>query len=328
MAAITYLAGAALLSATTVALLKVLVVLRRAWSIVATPTLRLMVRTSHVVARRLPPDVADRFLGFLGPAYIVVLLATFLGLYTVAFALLLAPELEMAWSTAFRESGSSVFTLGFQATDSPVTSSIDIVAGATGMIVIALFIAYLPTLYAAIKDRERFVKVIQGRCSGEAATGAALLACHFERGMQSLLGELYLDAERWAAGIADTHTKYPVLVHFRAPRARIDWLTTMIAVSDAAALHRALLGDHAPPEATAVCEALGMCFEDLAHVSGQRAAAPAPGGSAALVAEAATRLRAAGIDAGPAAEALPRYEALRARHAEASARLTASLLPA
>ena len=66
------------------------------------------------VAVRLPSfDLADRFLGFLAPTVIIGILASFLASFVLAFALLLLPWSDLTLGDALRESGSSVFTLGF-----------------------------------------------------------------------------------------------------------------------------------------------------------------------------------------------------------------------
>lgn len=270
MATIWYIVGTAIFVSTTVSLLKVLVVPRRAWSIVATPLLSALIWLFHAVARRVRrADTADRFLGFLGPLYVVMLLTTFLSLYTVAFAMLLLAAGDASssdWSDAFAESGSSIFTLGYRSSNQAVASVVDITAAATGMIVIALFIAYLPTLYAAVKERERFVKLVQGRLGANELSGVNLLAAHYERRTDPMLVHLYRDAERWAIAVSETHAKYPVLVHFRAPRAPLQWLDTMVAVADAAVLHEKLIRN-APAETRAVVDAIELCLDELVRAA-------------------------------------------------------------
>ena len=204
-----------------------------------------------------------------------------------------------------------------------MTSTTDIIAGATGMIVIALFIAYLPTLHTAVKERESFVKIAQGRIGEPPASGVNLLVSHFERGTEAMLVHLYREAERWAAGVSNTHTKYPVLLHFRAPRSPLHWLSTMTGVADAAALHRALLPEDAPPETRAVIDAIELCLADLAHTAGP---ATDSGGdpsdyAASMVSSARARLSAVGVE--PAAEGLAteRFAEMRAGYGATSSQL-------
>jgi hypothetical protein len=52
--------------------------------------------------------------------------------------------------------------------------------------------------------------------------------------------------ERWAAEVAESHTTYFTLARLRSPRPLAHWLTSLIAVMDAAALHLALAPSHEP----------------------------------------------------------------------------------
>ena len=71
------------------------------------------------------------------------------------------------------------------------------------------------------------------------------------------------------ADIAETHTSYPALVHFRSPNSGRSWITSMIAVMDAAAIQLARAPSTAPGTARlvitggsattlAICTALKM----------------------------------------------------------------------
>ena len=93
---------------------------------------------------------------------VLVQLVTWLVGYELAYALLLVPTVS-GFDTALREAGSSMFTLGFIYTHGNEPAVIDIVAAATGMIVVALQIAYLPTLYGAFNRRETEVTLLGAR---------------------------------------------------------------------------------------------------------------------------------------------------------------------
>ena len=78
----------------------------------------------------------------------------------------------------------------------------------------------------------------------------------------------------------------------------------MTGVADAAALHRALLPEDAPPETRAVIDAIELCLADLAHTAGP---ATDSGGdpsdyAASMVSSARARLSAVGVE--PDAEGL------------------------
>ena len=104
----------------------------------------------------------DTLLAAQGAAVVLVQLMTWLLGYEIAYALLLVPTVH-GFPTALREAGSSMFTLGFVYTHGNEPAVIDIVAAATGMIVVALQIAYLPTLYGAFNRRETEVTLLGAR---------------------------------------------------------------------------------------------------------------------------------------------------------------------
>ncbi len=235
--------GLILCVGTVIGVMKTFIVPRRSWSLVPAFIGRNGFRLFHSIASRLRSfDLADRFLGFLAPSVIIGILASFLASFVFAFALLLLPWGEPTLGDALRESGSSVFTLGFVATSEPVPTALDIVGGATGMIFVALTIGYLPTLYAEVTKREVLVKQLEG-WTGAPSWRPDVLAQFSTVGAIDELSTLYRSWDSWAAQVADTHMKYPVLTHFRLPRAKNHWLVALLAVLDAAALDIALRPD-------------------------------------------------------------------------------------
>jgi hypothetical protein len=71
-----------------------------------------------------------------------------------------------------------------------------------------------------------------------------LLGQHLDLAGQSGVGfdlpQFYAQWERWAADVAETHAKYPVLVRFRSPQPPTSWLVGPLAVMDSAAMLLAL----------------------------------------------------------------------------------------
>ncbi|MFY9849783.1 MAG: hypothetical protein WAK83_19625 [Trebonia sp.] len=59
-----------------------------------------------------------------------------------------------SFANALREAGSSLFTPGFAARSGTEPSAAEFLAAASGVIIVALQIAYLPTLYAAYNRRK------------------------------------------------------------------------------------------------------------------------------------------------------------------------------
>ena len=146
--------------------------------------------------------------------------------------------------SAFVDAGSSLFTLGFAVPAGTAPAVIVFLAAATGLVIIALQIAYLPTLYAAFNRRETAVALLNAR-GGFPSWGPELLArTHYGlgSGMSTLdtMPGLYAQWERWAADVAESHTTYQQLVRFRSPQPLSSWVTSLLAVLDSAALFLAL----------------------------------------------------------------------------------------
>lgn len=256
-------AGLVIVAGTSVSVVKTLVVPRRAWSLVPRTVEAATTWVFMTIARRFRSyDLIDRFLGFLGPTVLILTLLVWLGLFVVGFALLLVPSTDTV-AQALAHSGSSTFTLGISSREPGATSAIDVAAGAAGLIVIALTIAYLPALYSVVRRRETLAKQLDNR-AGSPAWAPHILRAHMDADALAMLPGLYADWDRWACEVSDGHTKYPVLNHFRLPRSRHHWLLSLVAMMDAAALDLSMRTS-APPEARLFLLSGVACIDDLAN---------------------------------------------------------------
>ncbi|MFD0278495.1 hypothetical protein ACFVHB_31925 [Kitasatospora sp. NPDC127111] len=206
----------------------------------------------------------DRAQTWLAPLILLGMLGVWLGAMLIAYTLLLHGTSQLDWAVSFREAGSSLFTLGFASGERLHLSAIDFMAAASGPLVIALQIAYLPTLYGAYNRRELEVTLLQSR-AGEPAWGPELLARQSLVDTETALPQLYRDWERLAADIGESHSNYPVLLSFRSPQPNRSWVVGLTAVMDAAAIHLAVNPRSAPPEARLVLRAGFTALRDIAR---------------------------------------------------------------
>jgi len=208
----------------------------------------------------------DGVLAFQAPVVLAGVLISWLLAYLVGFALVLWPAVgDLA--AALRESGSSLFTLGFASTNRGGPTAIDFMAGAGGLIVVALQIAYLPTLYSAFNRRETEVTLMAVR-AGKPAWGPELLARSRFTITSEDLPNFYRQWERWAADVAESHSSYPILLRFRSTHPMASWLIALLAVMDSAALFSAVAPDELPVQGR-LCLAMGSrCLRQLAGTLG------------------------------------------------------------
>ncbi len=208
----------------------------------------------------------DRVLAFQAPVVLAGVLISWLVAYLIGFGLVLWPVVG-GLAAALRESGSSLFTLGFASTNRGGPTAIDFLAGANGLIVVALQIAYLPTLYGAFNRRETEVTLMAVR-AGQPAWGPELLARSRFTITTEDLPNFYRQWERWAADVAESHSSYPILLRFRSTHPMASWLIALLAVMDSAALFSAVAPDEVPVQGR-LCLAMGFrCLRQLAGTLG------------------------------------------------------------
>jgi hypothetical protein len=211
-------------------------------------------------------EAKDRVLALQAPIVLFAFLITALGSYLLAFALMLWP-FNTDFPTALRESGSSLLTLGFAGRELVGPTVIHLSAAAAGLAVVALLIAYLPTIYGAFNRRELLVTVLQSR-AGSPAWGPEILARHAMNGLLGDLPHFYSEWERWAADVAETHTNYLVLLYFRSPQPLRSWLVGLLAVMDSAAIQLAISPSTAPVQARLMLRMGFTALRDIASATG------------------------------------------------------------
>jgi hypothetical protein len=226
-----------------------------------------------VTARASDFQRRDRLLATQAAALLLAQLAAWLIVAYVGFALLLWPFAARGVISAFIDAGSSLFTLGFAVPAGAVPAVIVFLAAATGLVILTLQIAYLPTLYGAFNRRETEVALLNAR-AGVPSWGPELLArTHYALGsgtstLDTMPG-LYAAWERWAADVTESHTTYLPLVRFRSPRPLSSWVTGLLAVLDSAALFLALSPETAPVVPARLCLRSGfLCFNRIARAMG------------------------------------------------------------
>ncbi|MEA2640493.1 MAG: hypothetical protein QOF51_1887 [Chloroflexota bacterium] len=139
------------------------------------------------------------------------------------------------WREAFEASGSSLLTLGFARPVGGVPLLVAFSEAAVGLIMVALLIAYLPTMYGAFSKRESAVTLLEVR-AGSPPSAEELIARYHRLDRFDHFHELFEVWEAWFAELEETHTSLPALVFFRSPQPQHSWVTAAGAVIDSAAL--------------------------------------------------------------------------------------------
>ena len=250
LAWIPILIGVAVLAGTAISVMRTLVVPRGLVPRLSFNTDRLLRRLFRWLAAVVPGyEAKDAVLSYEGPVRLMGLLVSWLVTTLVGYAFLYWPFVD-SLGDALRSAGSAMFTLGFVGESAAVPIAITFFAAASGLVLVALQISYLPTIYAAFNRRETLVTMLSSR-TGQPPWGPEVLARHALINNLDDLPQFFRDWEGWAADLAETHTNYPVLVAFRAPHPMRHWIVALNAVMDAAAMYLALAPRRAPSQANA-----------------------------------------------------------------------------
>ena len=177
----------------------------------------------------------DEIMALYAPFTLVILPAVWL-------VCVLASYMAMFWATTgqplyalYKISGSSLFTLGYAVVDDAVTTSLIFTEAAIGLFLVALLIAYLPTMYAAFSKREIAVTMLEVRAGSPPSALEMLMRFHRLNRLDKL-GELWVTWELWFVDIDESHTSLAALSFFRSPQPERSWITAAGTVLDAAAL--------------------------------------------------------------------------------------------
>ena len=137
----------------------------------------------------------DRILSLYASVALLAYQATWLAISLVAFAFGFVAAGASSFTVAFQISGSSLFTLGTAAAHGGALTVLQFVEAGVGLTLLALLIAFIPTLYAAFQRREYAVSRLSVR-AGIPATPWGVLEIAQSVGSYERLDELWREWEQ------------------------------------------------------------------------------------------------------------------------------------
>ena len=147
----------------------------------------------------------DRIMAFFSPIALLCLPVVWLTLLTIGYT-------GMYWAAgvrplynAFLLSGSSLLTLGFAPVDNLFQMLLAFSEATLGLIMVALLIAYLPTMFTAFTERESFVSMLEIRAGTPPTAVEMIIRMNRIKGLQ-YLGNVWVEWEDWFVNLEQTHT--------------------------------------------------------------------------------------------------------------------------
>jgi hypothetical protein len=207
----------------------------------------------------------DRILALYGPTGLLALLAAWL-------LIVIAGGTAMFWGlgqgerslrTAFDMAGSSALTLGFARPSDLPSTVVAFTVAATGLLLLAMLITYLPSIYSAFSRREALVASLETLAGSPPTPWDFLVRLYTIRGLNELT-EVWQQWERWFVELQETHVSVPVLAFFRSPLPEQSWVTAAGVVLDTAAVAASTLDRPNDPAAQLMLRAGWLALRRVA----------------------------------------------------------------
>src|SRR2546421_1835932 len=147
----------------------------------------------------------DRAMELYAPVALIALLVVWLFSINLGYIAMDWAIAAQSWYVAFKISGSSLLTLGFALVDNLPTAVLVFSEATIGLILIALLIAYLPTIYAAFSRREAAVTMLEVR-AGSPPSAVEMIKRYTRLKRLEQLGELWTAWEAWFVDLEESHT--------------------------------------------------------------------------------------------------------------------------
>jgi hypothetical protein len=264
--------------------------LSRAVFVLVRRVFRLRASERHDYAMR------DRVMALYAPVALLTLLAVWFSLLLLGYSAMFFALGEVSPSEAFTLAGSSMLTLGFSHPPTAAGVFLAVTAAGVGLVLLALFITYLPSLYGAFQRRERGVAKLEVR-AGQPPTGVYLIELAWTVGRLENLRSLWAEWEDWFTDVDESHSSFPALVFFRSTHPDQSWITAAGAILDGASLFASTVDTPRQPEPEFMIRSGYLCAAaprrvlqhpgrprsaagrpDLGHARGvRRRGRPAPG---------------------------------------------------
>lgn len=247
-----------------------LVVVPRGSSQRITRAVFISVRTviERLARPELPFATRDRWMSLYAPMALVTMPFAWFTLSILGFSMVHWAILDVSYGDAFRIAGSSMLTLGVAFNPHAPDAIVSFVQGALGIMLGALLISYLPSLYQSYQRRETLVGMLESRAGIPPSPFEMIVRYRRIGALDQLDEDLFSEWERWFAEVEESHTSFAALVFFRSPHPDRSWITAAGAVLDTAALRLSVI-DRPFSGRTALCLRTGyLCLRRIADYFG------------------------------------------------------------
>jgi hypothetical protein len=196
------------------------------------------------LAKLLPDRAADTMLGLYGPFGLLLNLALWVLGMVVGYAALQwagSSRLTVGHGVSFGQdlyfSAATIVSSGTGNLSAHTSYArvIQVMDAASGLLVLAIVIGYLPALFQAYSKREATVSQLDARAGSPPSAGRLVIRAT-RRGGWPAINDYLGEWETWTAELMETHLSYPILASYRSQHVNQSWLAALCTVLDSCAL--------------------------------------------------------------------------------------------
>jgi hypothetical protein len=210
----------------------------------------------------------DRAMARYAPVTLVLLPVVWLTFALAAYTAMFLALGVWPLREAFLTSGSSLLTLGFATVHDVPTTVLAVTEAVVGLLLLALLITYLPSMYAAFARREALVTMNAIQAGNPPSAVELLQRFHELRDLDELEAEVWRPWSGWFIDIEESHTSLGALALFRSPQPERSWVTAAGSVLDAASLLSSTLDVERQPAAELCIRAGYLSLRSIADFYG------------------------------------------------------------
>ena len=167
------------------------------------------------------------------------------------------------WSGAITTSRLSLLYLGSDLRSISDGTAFAFSETVFSLLLAAILVSYLPTMYGAFSQREQAVTGLETRAGSPPSPTAMLKRYQLIQGMNQI-GEVWEQWQSWFEMVEESHTALLPLVFYRSPQPNRSWVTAAGAVLDTASLSSSTLDRPRDPHAELCIRAGYLCLRRIA----------------------------------------------------------------
>jgi len=210
----------------------------------------------------------DRAYALYAPLTLIVLPVVWLALTGVGYTAMFWALGVTPLRAALVESGSSLLTLGFARAPDLPTTALAFTEAALGLILLALLITFLPSMYGAFSRREHGVAMVEIQAGSPPTPVEMLQRFTTIKGLDKMEEEVWGPWLDWFVDVEESHTSFAGLPFFRSPQPNRSWVTAAGVVLDTASIYASTVDAPRSPAAELCIRSGYLCLRRVGDFYG------------------------------------------------------------